>query len=59
MIVVPVRMGDAWFLYQTTRSGSQTVMGLAKAFKSEVSRETKDAVTEFSSVLYTIGRGTM
>ena len=59
MIVVPVRMGDAWFLYQTTRSGSQTVMGLAKAFKSEVSRETKDAVTEFSSVLHTLGRGTM
>ncbi len=33
MIVVPVRMRGAWFLYQTTRSGTQAVMRIAKAFK--------------------------
>ena len=35
MIVVPVRMSESWFLYMTTRSRAQSVVRIAKAFRSE------------------------
>ena len=44
MVMIPVRIGDSWMLYQTVRSGSQTAMEIAGGFKDGTSSAVKDAI---------------
>jgi hypothetical protein len=59
MIMIPLRIGDSWMLYQTVRSGSQTVMKIAGGFKDGNSNSVKEAIKSVDAILHALGRGTL
>ena len=59
MIMVPLRIGDSWMLYQTLRSGYQTVMKIAGGFKDGTSTSVKEAIKSVDAIIHALGRGTL
>ena len=56
-IVIPVQLGNAWLLYITERSGTQTTLWLAPGVQNDM--ESYHAIRQLDALMQSIGRGAL